>query len=271
MTLPENNSNTLQWQRQADVAQDLNAIFAKTRSGSAPQGAISVINPGRQSSRLTVAKVLSVLVLLGLLLCGGLVLAGVSFSSIPRIVDTSIPSGPLQRSAQPPRRASSTDSLGSVPLPIEAASAPPTALLTTPITRPPVTDQHPALMHKEDAAPLPRSLDRRRSTQAATITKPRVHRGNERQSSECAGLEAEERAWCMRPSLLAADRQLLRAYDDARRAGVATTPLTRIQRRWATLQRNAVLNPDETLSGYRGLTGELLQLSSERRSGGRER
>lgn len=72
----------------------------------------------------------------------------------------------------------------------------------------------------------------------------------------------------MRPTLLAAHRQLRTTYNAARRAGVDRNALARIQGRWTNLQRRAADRPDDTLDSYRDLRLQLLDLIDEQRSAG---
>jgi uncharacterized protein YecT (DUF1311 family) len=76
----------------------------------------------------------------------------------------------------------------------------------------------------------------------------------------------ERKAWCMRPQILAADRQLRAAYADAGRAGVSSTDLKHLQGRWTALQRQADTDPEKTLQAYGEIQDTLADLTRDRRA-----
>lgn len=89
-------------------------------------------------------------------------------------------------------------------------------------------------------------------------------------ASDCAG-DRLERAWCMRPDILEADRRLRLAYAEAIRQGVERRFLIQHQRRWTRLRTLAPRDPDGVLEGYADLAGALERLSVNGRAADRIR
>lgn len=80
-----------------------------------------------------------------------------------------------------------------------------------------------------------------------------------------------ERAWCMRPDILEADRHLRLAYAEAIRQGVERRFLVEHQRRWARLRNLAARDPQGVLEGYGELARDLERLSVHGRVANRVR
>lgn len=109
----------------------------------------------------------------------------------------------------------------------------------------------------EDDAPTRRVVaDRPKETTAST--------------SACEG-DRLERAWCMRPDILEADRHLRLAYAEAIRQGVERRFLVEHQRRWARLRNLASRDPQGVLEGYGELARDLERLSIHGRAANRIR
>lgn len=72
-------------------------------------------------------------------------------------------------------------------------------------------------------------------------------------------------ARCMRPQILAADRQLRDAYDDAVRAGVERQVLVHYRRQWSIMRQRAISDPRSVAAGYRQMAEELYALQSDGR------
>ncbi|WP_375390479.1 hypothetical protein [uncultured Sphingomonas sp.] len=67
---------------------------------------------------------------------------------------------------------------------------------------------------------------------------------------------------CIYQDVLAADRRLRMAYDDAVRAGTPTSRLAWVNREWRQARSDSLDHPDETIRRYNALVGELDDLSS---------
>lgn len=112
-----------------------------------------------------------------------------------------------------------------------------------------------AVVAKVSATPSPAS-GRPRETQPVRL------------AAQCVG-DRLERARCMRPDILDADRRLRRAYAEAIRQGVERRFLIEHQRRWARLRNRAIRDPDHVLEGYGELAGALERLSLHGRAANR--
>ena len=115
--------------------------------------------------------------------------------------------------------------------------------------------------------------DRARPQPATKAADPRVNRTAPGALSAvvapdpCRLVEgAEQRAWCLRPRILAAHQQLRVDYQNALSSGVNAKDLKALQRRWTRLQQGASANPYDTISGYEDLRETLSDLTRERRS-----
>ncbi|MCJ8156978.1 hypothetical protein [Sphingomonas sp. LaA6.9] len=105
---------------------------------------------------------------------------------------------------------------------------------------------------------------KRKSTQRlATKSAPKAHRS--RASTSCKRMGGMELARCMRPQILAADRQLRNAYNDAVRSGVDRRTLVAYHRQWSKLRRRANSDPRSVTAGYRQMAEQL----DATRTGGR--
>lgn len=107
---------------------------------------------------------------------------------------------------------------------------------------------------------------------ASTLPAPLIEHPREarpvRLASNCEG-DRLERARCLRPDILDADRRLRRAYAEAIRQGVERPFLVEHQRRWARLRKQAIRDPDDVLEGYGELAGALERLSIHGRAANR--
>lgn len=81
--------------------------------------------------------------------------------------------------------------------------------------------------------------------------------------AECMRLAPPERAWCLRPALLAADHRLRIAYERARSVGASGRLLARYQKRWLSVRRDAEDAPDYVIDQYNQLAQRLESLSSQ--------
>jgi hypothetical protein len=248
MDHPSEARDLSQARRQASVARDLEVIFADKRSAPRTTAMVKTVDARRRQWFSPAHFGLGVLALAGAS-AGVALFVGEVLPTKPTIAITKIPSV-------------HTDAPGKRPPIVDAAATQATlgAAVTT------------------SAAPLPLVSSAARTPIRIRETRIRVVRPvppsryedverSTRSEDGCDGLRDQERAWCMRPSLLVAHRQLSTAYEAARRVGVDSGALTRIQRRWTKLQRRAADRPDDTIDGYRELRLRLLDLIDEQRSG----
>jgi hypothetical protein len=87
------------------------------------------------------------------------------------------------------------------------------------------------------------------------ITAKQVARGDA--GKPCGRLARAALARCMRPQVLAADRQLRRAYRHAVRQGVDREVLVAYRDEWSSLRRKANKDPHRVVAAYRRLAGQL--------------
>ncbi|WP_016746536.1 alpha-ketoglutarate decarboxylase [Rhizorhabdus wittichii] len=160
-----------------------------------------------------------------------------------------------------------------------APLAPATGVAANPFERPiPATPAPQLVKPTVTTTPSPSSSDDRkvareeRSTDAPPRPAAEKKDGKaEKAASAPGGCEGDrlERAWCMRPDILAADRRLRRAYAEAIHQGVERRFLVEHQRHWTRLRNRAARDPQGVLEGYAELAGDLERLSIHGRAANR--
>lgn len=105
--------------------------------------------------------------------------------------------------------------------------------------------------------PAPRQRPPRREAQSA--------RRAAANAASCAGLTGAAAQRCAYPKLLAADRRLRAAYEQAVQAKAPRQVLVSYQRRWSSLRRDSRRDPERVARAYDRLAGELRQAARERR------
>jgi hypothetical protein len=75
--------------------------------------------------------------------------------------------------------------------------------------------------------------------------------------NSCDRLERRDLAWCMRPQLLDADRQLRDAYHQASQTGVDRRVLSSYRRQWSKFRRQANSDPRRVTAGFREMAQRL--------------
>ncbi|KQX18094.1 MULTISPECIES: hypothetical protein [unclassified Sphingomonas] len=118
----------------------------------------------------------------------------------------------------------------------------------------------------------PPSASVKRATGETATPRVAANRPGEATASPgaCEG-DRLERAWCMRPDILDADRHLRLTYAEAIDQGVERRFLVEHQRRWARLRNLASRDPQGVLEGYRELASDLKRLSIHGRAANRVR
>jgi uncharacterized protein YecT (DUF1311 family) len=111
-----------------------------------------------------------------------------------------------------------------------------------------------AMRSRHKAKPAAEDLNRK-STQLATGAASRT--SGSHADETCAGLSHRDLAWCMRPQVLDADRQLRDAYQEAVRAGVDRSVLSNYRRQWSKLRGRANSDPRSVTGGYRQMARQL--------------
>jgi hypothetical protein len=123
-----------------------------------------------------------------------------------------------------------------------------------------------------DRAEPPRQPAKSETTARSETRKPRPaadQPGDATASTAACAGDRLERAWCMRPDILEADRRLRHAYAEAIRQGVERRFLVEHQRRWARLRNLASRDPRGVLEGYGELARDLDRLSIHGRAANR--
>lgn len=255
MEHPPEARDPLSATRRTNVARDLDAIFAGRRSTPRATGIVKndiVTTVPARRRRWFVPTAFGL---------GVLALAGASAGVALFVGDVS-PNQPVATAAA--RKTVPVQKNAPIPLPpveaVDTAQATSDTASATPIVPP------SSAASTAPASPPLRKTERRVEP-AVSRTRSDASRAPLLANS-CDDLQDEERAWCMRPTLLAAHRQLRTTYNAARRAGVDRNALARIQGRWTNLQRRAADRPDDTLDSYRDLRLQLLDLIDEQRSAG---
>lgn len=242
--------------RQESVARDLGVIFGDRRSRPAKGTAVAVIpsRDGRSSWRW-ILLVGIVVVAMGVVATALLLGYG---SSPPA---TKPGRRPVVTAARQSKASTTTTHVDD-----PATNAPVVAALGADNQEHRTTATvAPNESHARAAASEPR-----RARNPTKVDRPvRSRRGGER-SARCGEAGANARAWCLRPRVLAANRELTRLYDQARRAGVDSRALGRLRGQWASVQRKANSHPDAALVGYRNLRLDLLDLLDDQRANDRD-
>ena len=181
------------------------------------------------------------------LLYGALIGGGLAWMALPRPHATSVPAArtvepPLPPPA-PPSQQFQPVSVAPVPVPIAAMSTPhlPSAhaLERTMIVRRAAPALRTAVYHPA------RAPARRHVTRIA------------RAANDCSDYGRLARARCMRPQVLAADRQLREAYAKAVRAGVDRSMLVAYRNRWNRIRDDAISDPGYVTATFQSMAQRL--------------
>ncbi|WP_395674322.1 hypothetical protein [Phenylobacterium sp.] len=160
------------------------------------------------------------------------------------------------------------------PAPVQAPVTAPVEAVIAPSAAPPaprviVTAAATAPAPDRTEAP-PRAAAKAPKVQKAVQTGPapkakRVKRPELRRVSAegCGRLRGDALARCAYPDVLAADRRLRRAYEDAADAGVGSDELADYRSRWASLRRRANRDPGLVIESYSLMAGDLRQLAHD--------
>lgn len=237
--------------RRSGVARDLDAIFTDRRDTPRSTSIVKIVKTRRRRGLMPAVIGIGVLVLAGA--SAGLALF-VGDVSPTRPTTVAQKTSTVRKTALVPRPPVT------LPDPIQASADTTSASSVSPPT---------VVASTSKTLPAPRKTEVQVERSGLGARSDNVRRPL-RSADNCDDLPDDERAWCMRPSLLAAHRQLLTTYEAARRAGVDSEALARVQRRWTNLQRRASDRPDATLDRYRDLRLQLLDLIEERRSTGND-
>ncbi|MCK8457478.1 hypothetical protein [Sphingomonas faeni] len=265
MEHPHEARDPLSATRRADVAHDLDAIFANRRgtppaTGRVQTDIVKTVPARRRRWFVPTLLGLGVFALAGASAGVALFVGDVSPNQ-PIATTAARKTLPVQKSAAIPPSPVGTVDVGTVDVgAVDTAQA-------TSDTAPATPPALPSSAASVGPAPPPLRKTERRVEPAVSRTRSDAGRAPPLANS-CDDLQDEERAWCLRPSLLAAHRQLRATYNAARRAGVDRNALARIQGRWTNVQRRATDRPDDTLDSYRDLRLQLLDLIDEQRSAG---
>ena len=257
--------------RSADVARDLEAIFAPL-----PHGA-----PGRpegipaEKGLVTVAPQAPLRrkgTFLGLILVMLFCLAAVALASwwlaapAPIVAQSAAPAARTQPPAPAPQSNPHPDlaDIGTAPALDDIPDAPPIPLaqdrafgsrpavtrltMSAPLARPdrgtPPTASSPAPADAQPVASAPPSM----AAAAPVAPAPELARACEPGATE---------SWCLRTPVTEADAALRDAYAAAVSAGVKRSVLGEIRADWSRLRRNALSDPQTVLRGYAALTEQL--------------
>ena len=218
----------------ARISRDMESIFgavagdqpAKRKVGSDPVEALVVPRPMRARKPAVGAPTL---LALGALIGGALAWLAFPSSRTPTV---------------PVRRPVPTQWARAVEPPPVIPSAPPPSV--EPARAAPVPVRMSVVPAFADEAPVARA--KRPTVTHAAYHPARDHARSRRiaastTSEPCADMRGLWRARCMRPQILAADRQLRDAYDGAVRAGVDRRMLVAYRNRWSRLRGDAVSDP----------------------------
>lgn len=116
--------------------------------------------------------------------------------------------------------------------------------------------QRAVVEKRNDPKPAKIATTKHRPASAVTHGSARQEaRRNARQP--CEQLENVDLAWCMRPRLLRADRQLREAYEEAIHAGVDRRLLSASVRQWSRWRRKANSDPHGAAVRYQEITEQL--------------
>ncbi|MCR5878160.1 hypothetical protein [Phenylobacterium sp. J367] len=139
----------------------------------------------------------------------------------------------------------------------EAPQPPPRAELPAPVFTPPPGPVTPPVQ----SAAVAREAPPARIVKANSKTKAKA-----KAAGGCERLSGGARARCGYPQVLAADRQLRRAYAQATRAGVERGRLVSYRNRWANLRHRADDQPTRVAAAYGDMARDLSRLAREARS-----
>jgi hypothetical protein len=259
------------------VASDMEAIFARgSRTGpraspGLPNGAIQVrsaAEPLREPGRGA-----------GVRLSRTGVIAGLGAALLGAVLGLGLSSRFEDPPAPTPRRATSTPFLAGdfeefppAPAPQLRPDAPSPSPAVSPVAArtpdpieqveasPPVVEQARARNKAPADDPKPRATERKTVRSEAVARSERVVA-----REACDDLPLGERAWCLRPAILAADDRLRDAYASATRAGVDGDTLARYNERWSRLRGRTRRDPEDVLFGYNDLADDLSRLTRRHR------
>ena len=167
---------------------------------------------------------------------------------------------------------------GQIPkLPAPPVSQVPEARRALASAEPPAVSAMPASMANQYGTEAPAAVESlpRRSLAAyqpkhkgtRRLATTRTARADRRHGGEsCNSLRRVDLAWCMRPQIVNADRQLRNAYHDAARAGVDRRVLVSYRNQWSRLRRRAISDPRRVAIGYRQMAQQLDAARSSRRA-----
>lgn len=244
--------------RQESVARDLDAIFGDRRSRPAKGTAVAVIpsRDGRSSWRW--------------ILLVGLVVTALAVAAAVLLLGYGSPPAATKAAGRAPavvtarQLKASTPTIHATGKP--AADAPVIAALGT------TSQEHRpvAAVATNEREPRPGSREPHTVSSVAKADRPVRSRPDAGRGVRCGEAGSNARAWCLRPRVLAANRELTRLYDQARRAGVDSRALGRLRGQWASVQRRANSHPDAALVGYRNLRLDLLDLLDDQRANDRD-
>lgn len=149
---------------------------------------------------------------------------------------------------------------------IDRAALPPRALVEAAADVPPKTAGKDKVRqrvseHQTAAASSRKAQDR---TPALPRQKAAERPMQDTATVDCAQSRREDRSWCLRPAMLDADRRLRRAYLAALAAGAGSSVISRYQRRWTKVRREADDAPEYVIDEYNALAEELEGLSTGR-------
>lgn len=112
-----------------------------------------------------------------------------------------------------------------------------------------------SLKPRSKPSPAISSPKQKSAQRIARTTSPTAPRA--RSQGLCDGMGGLDLARCMRPQILAADRQLRDAYRDAVRQGVDPRVLAAYERQWSTMRHRAISDPRGVTANYRQMAHEL--------------
>jgi len=153
----------------------------------------------------------------------------------------------VDRSREPPKGDRSAFAL--VPAPITESRQPePPAAIT------PMEKAHPAPPVHPKAARA-----HRRDTNRTELADRHIQAGHglKARLAACGDLDENSHRWCMRPTVMQADRELRQAYRHAVRAGVSRSVLRSYREEWADLRSDAAHDPRRMITGYQRMAHEL--------------
>lgn len=231
------------------VCRDMEAIFALASSKNAyipssPAPVVTIIgppSPPSQSLRWKRGSALAAVLVAGALITAAfLVQKQVSETNSKEVV---LLEPHLSPADTPPPRDDSLPLTRPLPEAIHDSPVPPLA-------------RRAVVEERSDPKPAKIATSKHRPASAVTHGSARQEaRRNARQP--CERLENVDLAWCMRPRLLRADRQLREAYEEAILAGVDRRVLSASVRQWSRWRRKANSDPHGAAVRYQEITEQL--------------